>query len=77
MICRGLWGEHLWFDGKSYHLMDANAKALRSFCESFEIPVEWVIQGLADSLDVERFFKGKLCDSYGDWYMDTRLFLAN
>lgn len=58
-------GEHLWFDGKSYHLMDANAKALRSFCESFEIPVEWVIQGLADSLDVERFLKANSATRMG------------
>ncbi|AFL69732.1 hypothetical protein Sulba_2465 [Sulfurospirillum barnesii SES-3] len=58
-------GEHLWFDGKSYHLMDANAQALRSFCESFEIPVEWVIQGLADSLDVERFLKASYATRMG------------
>ena len=58
-------GEHLWFDGKSYHLMDANAKALRSFCESFEIPVEWVIQGLADSLEVERFLKASFAARMG------------
>jgi|GEM_PF-2224403 len=58
-------GEHLWFDGKSYHLMDANAKALRSFCESFEIPVEWVIQGLADSLEVERFLKASYATRMG------------
>lgn len=58
-------GEHLWFDGKSYHLMDANAKALRSFCESFEIPVEWVIQGLAYSLEVERFLKASYATRMG------------
>ncbi len=58
-------GEHLWFDGKSYHLMDANAKVLRSFCESFMIPAELVIEGLANALEVERFLKASYATRMG------------